>query len=196
MADNNLLNVLGVTPEKVEKYAGWLKVEGIVFIVLGVLAIILPGGFTLALEQFLGWLFLIGGVFSIVGAVQTAKSPGFFLRLASAVVTAIAGGLLIARPMQGVLVLTIILAVFYLIDGIFKIAYALRASGTAGSGMALINGILGLVIAGIVYAQWPLSAGWFLGLIIGINLLMGGMFLLTLSSGLDKGDGPGGAAPA
>lgn len=186
--------LLGLTPERIAKYAGWLKVEAVIFMILGVLAILLPGAFSLGLELFLGWLFFIGGIFAAIGSFQAIQAKGFLLRLASAIVTAVAGLLLIMKPMQGVLVLTLVVAAFYLIDGICKIIYSLQAKGTPGTGLAIVNGIFGLIIAGIVYAEWPLSANWFLGLIIGINLLMGGMFLFTLASGINKG-GPGIGGP-
>lgn len=190
-------SLLGLTPERIQKYAGWLKVEAVVFMVLGVLAILLPSAFSLGLEIFLGWLFFIGGIFGAIGCFQAIEAKGFLLRLASAIVTAIAGLLLIMKPMEGVLVLTLVVAAFYVIDGICKLIYAAQAKGAPGSGIAAMNGIFGLIIAGIVYAQWPISAHWFLGLIIGINLLIGGMFLFSLAGGLGKGDpGAGGPQPA
>ncbi len=181
-----VLKFLGLDPEKSKKYAGWIKFEAILFIVLGVLAILLPGVFSLGLSIFLGWLFLFGGIFATVNAVQAMKSQGAWLRLASGVLTALAGILIIGKPLEGVVVLTIIVATYFLIDGIFKIIYGLQASGSPGAGLAVVNGIFGLIIAGIVYAQWPTSAEWFLGLIIGINLLMAGMFLLSFSGGIHK----------
>lgn len=179
-----VLKFLGLDPKKSQKYAGWLKFEAIVFIVLGVLAILLPGPFSFGLSLFLGWLFLFGGIFATIGALMALPVRGSFWRLLSGVLTAIAGVLILTRPLEGVLILTMIIAIYYGVDGIFKIVYGLQASGTPGAGVMIINGIFGLLIAGIVYAEWPLSAEWFLGLIIGINLLLGGLFLLRFASGL------------
>ncbi|MDP0494734.1 MAG: DUF308 domain-containing protein [Verrucomicrobiota bacterium JB024] len=179
-----ILKFLGLDPEKSKKYAGWLKFEAIMFIILGVLAIMLPGLFSFGLSVFLGWLFIFGGLFATVGAFQAMQSQGFFWRLASGVLTVVVGVMVISKPMEWMAVLTLIVAGFYLVDGIFKIIYGLRANGVPGAGLAIVNGIFGLIIAWIVYAQWPLSAEWFLGLIIGINLFMAGLFLLRVSSGL------------
>ncbi|QYY34930.1 HdeD family acid-resistance protein [Ruficoccus sp. ZRK36] len=181
-----LFKFLGLDPEKSQKYAGWLKFEAILFIVLGVLAIMLPGLFSVGLSLFLGWLFLIGGIFSVIGALQAMKAKNFIWRLASGILTAVVGALVISKPLEWMAILTLIVAGYFLIDGIFKIIYGLRAMGVPGAGMAIINGIFGLIIAWIVYAQWPVSAEWFLGMLIGINLLMAGLFLLRVSGGIKK----------
>lgn len=177
-----VLQFLGIDPQKSQKYAGWLKFEAILFIVLGALAIILPGVFSLGLSLFIGWLFLVGGVIATIGALQTLRARGSLWRLASGILTAIAGVLIITKPLEGVLILTMLIAIFYGVDGLFKIIYGLQASGTPGAGITIINGILGLMIAGIVYSSWPESADWFLGLIIGINMLIGGVTLLRILS--------------
>ncbi len=183
------LKRLGLSPENLGKHAGWLKIEGVVFLVLGFAAILLPGVFSVGIELFLGWLFFIGGIFAAIGALQTIQSKGFLLRLASGVLTAIAGVLFITKPVEGVKLLTIVLGLYYLIDGICKIGYGLSMSGTPGAGMVTLNGIFGLIIAGMVYSQWPTSAIWFLGLIIGVNMIMAGGFLLSLSCAVKRGAG-------
>lgn len=177
-----VVKFFGLDPQKSQKYAGWLKFEAILFIVLGLLAIILPGLFSLGLSFFLGWLFLFGGFLTIFSALQAIRAHGALWRLLSGILAIVAGGLIIIRPLEGVLILTLILAIFYGIDGVVKIIYGLQASGTPGAGISIINGIFGLIIAWIVYSEWPFSAEWFLGLIIGINLLIGGLFLLRFSS--------------
>ncbi|MBC2594228.1 DUF308 domain-containing protein [Ruficoccus amylovorans] len=181
-----VLKFLGLDPEKSQKYAGWLKFEAILFIILGVAAIMLPGLFSLGLSLFLGWLFLFGGIFATVGAFQAAKSKGFFWRLASGVLTVVVGVMVISKPMEWMAILTLIVAGFFLVDGIFKIIYGFQSMGVPGAGMAIVNGIFGLIIAWIVYSRWPLSSEWFLGLLIGINLLMAGLFLLRVSGGINK----------
>lgn len=177
---------LGIDPQKAQKYAGWLKFEAILFIVLGALAIILPGVFSLGLSLFIGWLFLVGGVFATIGAAQTLRAKGGLWRLASGVLTAIAGILILTKPLEGVLILTLLIAIYYGVDGLFKIFYGLQASGTPGAGITILNGVFGLIIAWIVYSEWPNSAAWFLGLIIGINMLVGGVTLLRLLSAINN----------
>lgn len=177
-----VLQFLGIDPQKAQKYAGWLKFEAILFIILGALAIILPGVFSLGLSLFIGWLFLVGGIFGTIGALQTLRAKGGLWRLASGILTAIAGILIITRPLEGVLILTMLIAIYYGVDGLFKIIYGLQASGTPGAGITILNGVFGLIIAWIVYSSWPYSAEWFLGLIIGINMLIGGITLLRLLS--------------
>lgn len=181
-----VLQLLGIDPQKAQKYAGWLKLEAILFIILGVLAIILPGLFSVGLSLFIGWLFLIGGVFATIGALQALRAKGSLWRLASGILTAIAGVLIIAKPLEGVLIITMLIAIYYGVDGLFKIIYGLQASGTPGAGITILNGVFGLIIAWIVYSEWPESAEWFLGLIIGINMLIGGVTLLRLASAMKR----------
>lgn len=181
-----ILQFLGIDAQKAKQYAGWLKFEAILFIILGLAAIILPGVFSLGLSLFVGWLFLFGGIFGTIGALQTLRAKGGLWRLASALLAIIAGVLIIGKPLEGVLVLTLLIAIYYGVDGLFKIIYGLLASGTPGAGITILNGVFGLIIALIVFSEWPLSAAWFLGLIIGINMLIGGMTLLRLLSVLQS----------
>jgi len=171
-----------IDPEKLKKNAGYAQAAGIIMIVLGALAVILPGPFSLALELFLGWLFLIGGILQAVAAFQHLNVKGYGWAAANGVFAAIAGALMIALPAAGVLALTIILTAFYLADGVLKLIGASQGKDMPGRGMLVINGVLGLIIAAIVIAEWPISAQWFIGIIVGVNLLLGGVTLLTLAS--------------
>lgn len=180
------LQFLGLDPQRAKKYSKWLKFEAILLIVLGMLAIIIPGLFSLASIIFVGWLFLIGGTVNAIGSFQAMRSRGFAWRLTSAILMLVAGILIITRPLEGILVLTLLVAIYYGVDGIFKIIHGIQISKTPGSGMMIINGIFGLIIALIVYWEWPLSAVWFLGIIIGVNLIFSGFFLLRLNSAIKQ----------
>ncbi|GHB94099.1 HdeD family acid-resistance protein [Cerasicoccus arenae] len=176
----------GIDPEKLKKNASQAQLAGIILIILGVLAVMLPGVFSLGLELFLGWLLLIGGILQAVSAFSHITVKGYGWALISSVLAAIVGALLIAQPVIGVIALTGLLAIFYLIDGIFKLLAAAQGQHLPGRGIIFMNGIFGLIIAGIVFSEWPSAAHWFIGLIVGVNFLMGGMTLLTLASAAKK----------
>ncbi|MEO0795190.1 MAG: HdeD family acid-resistance protein [Verrucomicrobiota bacterium] len=176
-----------IDPETLKKNAGFAQVAGIVMIVLGGLAVLLPGAFSLGLELFLGWLFLIGGILQAISAFQHIQAKGFIWALLNGVFAAIAGGLMIAQPVIGVLTLTILLAGFYLVDGVCKLIAVAQGKQIPGRGIILLNGIFGLIIAGIVISQWPISAQWFIGIIVGVNLLMGGITMISLATAVKKG---------
>src|SRR5262245_62148134 len=102
---------------------GWklFLAEGVVLVLLGIGAIIVPPIAGLAITLLLGWLFLVGGIFGLVVAFYARELPGFWWSLISAALTVLAGLVLIARPMAGLLTLTVILTVFFVMDGVAKI---------------------------------------------------------------------------
>lgn len=175
-----------IDPEKLRQSAGIAQIAGVLMIIFGALAVLLPGAFSLGLELFLGWLFLIGGVLSAVTAFQHLSVKGQGWAALNGVLAAITGGLLIARPLLGVFTLTLLLTAFYVADGVCKLVAAARGEHLPARGLVVMNGVFGLIIAGIVISEWPLSAEWFLGLIIGVNLLLGGMTLLGLAAAAKK----------
>lgn len=160
--------------------------EGIALVVLGVLAIALPVLFTFGIEQFLGWLFLFSGIIQGYRAFKTRESPGFWASLASALLAIIVGGLLLWKPMAGVLSLTILLTIAFFFEGIIKTWLAFSLRDFPNWGWLLLSGILALAMAAIIYAGWPGTAMWVLGLLVGINLLFYGYALLILYSQLKK----------
>ncbi|WP_309397271.1 HdeD family acid-resistance protein [Cerasicoccus maritimus] len=171
----------GISPENIKQNAGRAKKAGIALIVLGVLAIMLPGLFALGIELFLGWLILLGGIVQVGSAISHKGVHGQGWALINGVLAAIAGALLIANPVIGVMAITGMLGIFYAIDGVFKLIAGLQAAHQPGRGLVLINGVFGLIIAGIVFSEWPSAAQWFIGIIVGVNFLMAGMTILSLA---------------
>jgi uncharacterized membrane protein HdeD (DUF308 family) len=158
-------------------------VEGIILVVLGILAIIVPQLATLAVTIFLGWLFLISGVLGLFTTYMARHAPGFWWSLISAALAVLAGGILLARPMQGVLTLTIVVGAYFLAEGVASIMYALehRRELTGRWSWILVAGLMDILIAFIVIAGLPGSAEWVLGLLVGINLLFGGATLIGMA---------------
>jgi len=178
--------LLGVTPEKLRqhvKLAHWLSIS---FVILGVAAIILPGLFTLGIELFLGWLLLIAGVLQAIGGFSHLGSKGGWIQLLVGLLSAVVGVLFLLNPFQAVQVLTMFLAALFITNGIFRMIYAFQVFEAPGSGLAIINGIFGIIIGGIVWWEWPTSAVWFIGLIVGIDMLFCGLTLFALVSAVKK----------
>jgi uncharacterized membrane protein HdeD (DUF308 family) len=156
-------------------------VQGIIMIVLGFLAVARPMIATLAVEIFAGWLFLVGGVVGLAGIFTAWKTPGFVWGLIRAVMAILIGILLLWRPLAGVLTLTLLLAAFFAAQGITQIIAALiqRAALPGSWGWVLVSGVIDLILAAIIISGWPGTATWVLGLMVGINLLMSGVALVT-----------------
>lgn len=181
-----IATLLGLSPEKLKKHAGLAQGLGIGFCILGILAILLPGVFSLGIELFLGWLLLVGGILQVISALSSAGAKGWWLHLIGGLLAAIVGGLFISNPVKGVVLLTMFLAAMFVVNGITKVMYGLGAKGAPGSSMVIINGVFGVIVGLIVWAQWPSSSAWFIGLLVGIDMLFFGMSLITLSSAVKK----------
>jgi uncharacterized membrane protein HdeD (DUF308 family) len=158
-------------------------VEGIVLLVLGAVAVCVPPLATVAVEVLLGWLILMSGVLGLVMTFQTRGSPGFGWSLLSAVVGIAAGIILLAWPLSGVFSLTVMLTIFLMLEGIASIMYALahRREKTSRWELMLVSGIVDLILAALILAGLPGTAAWAIGLIVGINLLFGGVALIGLA---------------
>jgi uncharacterized membrane protein HdeD (DUF308 family) len=158
-------------------------IEGIVLVVLGVLAIIIPPIATIAVTIFLGWLFLISGIVGLVTTFWARHAPGFWWSLLSAVVAIAAGVVLLGWPVPGAVSLTLLLIVFFIIEGVLSIMYALEHKKELSGrwGWMLISGIIDLILAAIIWAGLPGTAAWALGLLVGINMLFGGSAMIAMA---------------
>lgn len=157
--------------------------EGILLAVLGLAAMIVPPFASLAVTIFLGWMFLISGIGGLILTYWAREMPGFWWSLISAALAVLAGLLLLARPMQGVLTLTIVVGAYFVAEGVATIMYALehRRELTGRWSWLLIAGLMDILIAFIIIAGLPDSAEWALGLLVGLNLLFGGATLIGMA---------------
>jgi uncharacterized membrane protein HdeD (DUF308 family) len=158
-------------------------VEGIVLVVLGLIAIVLPPIATLAVEILVGWLFLISGILGLITTFWMRGAPGFWWSLLSAVLGIGAGIVLLAWPLSGVLSLTLILIVFFTIEGVASIMYALEHKRELSGrwGWMLASGVVDLILAAIILIGLPGTAAWAIGLLVGINLIFGGSALIAMA---------------
>jgi len=158
-------------------------IEGIVLAILGLAAIIVPQLASLAVTIYLAWMFLIMGILGLVMTFWARGMPGFWLSLISAVLAIAAGAILLARPAQGVLTLTIVLGAFFLAEGVATIMYALehRRELSGRSSWLIVSGAVDIIIAGLIITGLPSSAEWAIGLLVGINLLFGGTSMIGMA---------------
>jgi uncharacterized membrane protein HdeD (DUF308 family) len=168
-----------------------LLIEGILLIVLGVAAMVVPSLASLAVAIFIGWLFLIGGVVELALLIWARRTPAFWWSLFSALLLAGAGIVLLGRPVQGTLTLTIILGAYFAVEGVVTIMYALERRRELASRWAwlIVSGIVDLLIAGLIIAGLPGSAGWAIGLLVGVDLVFGGFTLVGIALAGRKIDG-------
>jgi uncharacterized membrane protein HdeD (DUF308 family) len=158
-------------------------VEGIILVILGLAAIVIPPIATLAIEILFGWLFLISGIVGLITTFRMREAPGFWWSLVSAILGIAAGIVLLLWPLSGILSLTLILIVFFVIEGVASIMFALEHKRELSGQWAwmLVSGIVDLILAAIILAGLPSTAAWALGLLVGINMIFGGSALVAMA---------------
>ncbi len=159
---------------------GWYLALGILLVILGILTI--SGSYiaTFSIIVFFGSLLLIGGILQIAYAFWGRKGQGFVQTLLSGIFYAIVGGLMVTHPTASAMAITLLLAGFYTITGIFKIVVSL-ATPVIQWKWLLFSGLVSLALGILIWAEWPISGMWFLGLLIGIDLIFLGWFWIMLS---------------
>ncbi|MEO8206399.1 MAG: DUF308 domain-containing protein [Chthoniobacterales bacterium] len=175
-----------IPPAVMKQSRGWIIAEGILFILVGFIAISFPNIMTIVLEQFLGILFVIVGVFTLGGLIFNKGAKGHRLSaFLSGILSLVAGLVLLLHVAAGIAAITLILAILLLVEGIFSIIAALKGKGKiTGWFWLLLSGIASLVLAFMIYRHLPSSAAWILGLLYGINLLFSGFSFLLIGLGM------------
>jgi uncharacterized membrane protein HdeD (DUF308 family) len=157
--------------------------EGIILVLLGALAIFLPLFATITVTIILGWIFLASGILGLITTFRARQAPGFWWSLVSAMIAIAVGLILLAQPIAGALSLTLLMIVFFVVEGAVTIMYAFehRRELTGRWDFMLVSGIIDLAIAGIILAGFPGTAGWALGLLVGIDMIFGGVALVAIA---------------
>ena len=163
---------------------GLFLTEGIVLCLLGFGAIVLPPIAGLATTIFLGWLFLAVGFAGLYFTFRTRSAPGFGWSLLSAAVAVFAGALLLWNPLQGMATLTLVLVAYFIVDGAANIflAIAHRRELSDKWEWMLVNGVIDLILAALIISGIPGTFAWALGLLVGVDLLLGGVALIAMAS--------------
>ena len=154
-------------------------IQGVIMVILGILSVAEPHVATLAVTLFAGWLFLISGVVGLAGMFTAQRVPGFWWALITAILAVIVGLYLIFRPLSGTLSLTLAVGAFFGAQGIVQIINAVSHQRKLRSWFwLLLTGICNVILALIIWAGFPGTAEWVLGLLFGINLLLWGFSLI------------------
>ncbi len=155
--------------------------EGIFFIFLGLCAIVIPRFFTVATVIFLGWILLVGGIIHISRAFVFSNMPGFGWWTFMGVLQMVVGYLFITKPMAGALTLTMLITVFFALEGAAKIFLALMMRSLTNWRFILFSGVTALIFALVIWISWPETAHWLVGVFLGINMVFLGWSLVKIS---------------
>ena len=158
-------------------------IEGVVLLILGMFAVLVPPVATLAITILFGWLFLISGIVGLITTFWMRSAPGFWWSLSSAALGIVVGLLLLTRPVGGALSLTLLLIAFFIVEGAVSIMFALdhKRELSGQWGWMLLSGIIDLALAMMILAGLPSTAAWALGLLVGINMIFGGAAMIAMA---------------
>ncbi len=161
----------------------WFLAEGILLLLLGIFAVVAPFVAGIATTLFLGWLFLIAGVAGLVFTYKERAAPGFWWALLSSAVALLAGLSLLFNPIVGLVSLTVVLIAYFLIDGVLTIILGLhyRTETPDHWQWVVVSGVIDLVLAAVLISGLPGTALWAVGLLVGIDLIFGGLAIVGLA---------------
>jgi len=166
--------------EKLHRKWGWILLLGIVLICLGMVALLMTPVATVAAVLVLGWLMVASGVIEIVHAFRVYRWGGMLLHVMGGIVGILIGLLIVTNPVAGALAWTLLFASFFSVMGIFHIVAALRLK-FANWGWAVFDGVITLGLGILVWAHWPWSGLWFLGISLGVALVLRGWSYVMLA---------------
>jgi uncharacterized membrane protein HdeD (DUF308 family) len=158
-----------------------LMAVGVIAIVVGCVAILIPAVFSVGTAIFIGWILLIAGAFLVAGAFTAHSIGTVLLRLLWAFLTLAVGLYLIVEPHNGTLTLTLLLGIYFLFMGVTRITVAFVGRGQPNAGLVALSGFAGLLIGILVLAKLPSSADWAIGLLVGIDLIFAGWTLTSVA---------------
>lgn len=158
-----------------------IMIFGVVLTLIGIVALAYPLMTAIVVKIMIGWVLLIAGISQIIFAFSTTRWTDFFLELLVGILFAIAGVWLAFFPLTGVLTLTLFLAFTFLLQGVLEIVSGFRMRPHEGWGWVLFAGILGVIIGLMILNNFPSSAAWAIGLLVGINLIASGIAYIALA---------------
>jgi len=176
----------GTWMEEAKKNSGLLIFLGILTVVFGVFAIGTPFITGIAVTLFVGVMLAVSGVAQIVHALKSKQWGTGFWGTVIGVLGLAAGLIMIFRPMVGLVTMTMLLAIYFLVDGISEIIAAFRIKPDQGWGWVFFNGVVAVVLGLMIWRQWPVSGAWAIGVLVGIHILLTGWTMIILGTGARK----------
>ena len=167
--------------DSLKRHSIWYLVQGVILVIAGVLAIIYPVISSVAVVTLLGWLLIISGLAQGISLIGAGQAPHFWLQLISVALAVLIGFLFLRDPGQTLLALTLLLIVFFMIEGISKVVLSLTIRPFPNWGWVCLSGLVGIVLSLILWASMPVTALWLIGLMLGMQLISVGAALSWLA---------------
>lgn len=173
--------VVELNIKSVRERRGWFMALGILLIVLGMVAIGAPFASGVAVDLLVGWLLVISGVAHAIHAFKATGWRGGLVQFLCGLLYLGVGIMMIVHPVAGLLALTVTVLVYFIVSGIFKIILAIRVEHLPQRGWVTLSGILSLALAIYVGSQFPSSALWLIGMLVGIEMLFSGWAFVMIA---------------
>jgi len=172
--------------EKAKKNAGRVVLLGVVELIIGIIAVFAPGLTGMAVALMVGVLLMLGGFARILGAFKAGSFGAGALAVLVGAFAILAGLILIARPEIGGAAIAFLLAFYFFVDGVTRIAIGFQMKPAGGWVWMLIAGILSVVLGFFIWNQWPLSGFWAVGTLVGIQFIFSGWSMITIGNAAKK----------
>ena len=173
---------------------GWILAFGVALVVIGAAAIVRSVAATLASMMVFGWLLLLAAAVEAAAAVWVGHWSGFFQHALAATLFGVVGLLFVVRPVVTAEVLTAVMAIFFLVGGIFQIAGSFMigygGAGYGGWGWHMIDGAINILLGLMIFARFPSSALWVIGLFIGVDLVFYGATWIAIAMAIRGAGAP------
>jgi uncharacterized membrane protein HdeD (DUF308 family) len=153
----------------------WSMLLGVLLVVAGLLAIVLPFLAAVTTSLLLGWLLLMGSIFHFGYAWSQRGARAVIWQVLLGIIYLAASLSLLYAPVAGVLTLTLVLVAYLAVEGIVEMAVFIRLRSLPGAIWFFVDGVVSLLIAALIFAHWPSSSIWALGTLVGISLIFSGM---------------------
>jgi uncharacterized membrane protein HdeD (DUF308 family) len=153
----------------------WLIVAGVLALLNGIVAVAVPAIASVAITIFIGWVLVAAGIAAGVYAISNRSA----LRGLDSILTLVAGLYLLIFPLSGTVSLTFVLAIWLFASGLFSLIAAARRRDAPDAPMAAFGGLISLILGLLIAVELPSSAGWAIGLLVGINLIFWGVRALV-----------------
>ncbi|HEV2103783.1 MAG TPA: HdeD family acid-resistance protein [Candidatus Acidoferrum sp.] len=180
MAASNATEELHGPGAVVKKATNWFIAVAVLFILLGLFAIAEPWTAGLGVTLLVGWLLMVGAVAHFISAFKGHGARHLILQVVVGLVYLIGGLYFLTHTIMGVSTLTLLLSIVILAEGVLEVVAYFRLRNMHGASWLLLNGIVTLLLGGMIWAQWPSSSIWAIGTLVGVNLLMTGISRLML----------------
>jgi uncharacterized membrane protein HdeD (DUF308 family) len=174
----------GVLTDALRRARRSLTIAGVLSLLAGAVAIVVPAVASVATAIFIGWILVFSGVIQLYQAFVVRDVGHRVVRLLLAALTLAAGVYLLVAPLDGTFTLTVMLVLWFVAAGVFRIAVGALEWGVPGSALLALSGVLELGFALLIAERLPESADWAIGLLVGVDLLFTGAALLALAHAL------------